>query len=91
MAPEAMNPAVTPRQIAPVSPSAAHGVALGLALWVIDVGALIPALRVVRVGGHAVDFAAHALYGAIVAFAVAELAGQRKTPRSRAVRLRRVG
>ena len=77
--------------VAPRRPSAAHGVALGLALWVIDVGALIPALRVVRVGGHAVDFAAHALYGAIVAFAVAELAGQRKTPRSRAVRLRRVG
>jgi hypothetical protein len=58
---------------------------------VVDVGALILALRVVRLGGHAVDFVAHALYGAMVALAVGELAGQRRTPRPRAVRLRRVG
>ena len=77
--------------LAPRRPRAAHGVALGLALWVIDVGALIPSLRVVRVGGHAVDFAAHALYGAMVALAVGELAEQRRAPRPRAMRLRRVG
>ena len=77
--------------LAPRRPRASHGVALGLALWAVDVGALIPALRVVRVGGHAVDFAAHALYGAMVALAVSELAEQRRTPKPRALRLRRVG
>jgi hypothetical protein len=75
----------------PKRPHAAHGVALGLALWAIDVLALIPALRVVRVGGHAVDGVAHALYGAMVALAIGELAEQRRAPIARALRLRRVG
>ena len=77
--------------VAPRRPSALHGIPFGLALWVVDVYALIPALRVVRAGGHLVDFAAHALYGAIVALAVSELAVQRQTPSARAPRLRRVG
>jgi hypothetical protein len=75
----------------PKRPHAAHGVAFGLALWAIDVLALIPALRVVRLGGHLVDGAAHALYGAMVALAIAELAAQRRTSLGRARRLRRVG
>ena len=53
--------------------------------------ALIPALRVVRVGGHLVDGAAHAFYGAMVALAINELAEQRRGPVARALRLRRVG
>jgi hypothetical protein len=52
---------------------------------------LIPALRVVRVGGHLVDGAAHTLYGAMVALAINELAAQRRAPIARALRLRRVG
>jgi hypothetical protein len=75
--------------VAPRRPHAVHGIALGVGLWAVDVFALIPALRVVRVGGHAVDFAAHALYGSMVALAVGELAAQRRT---RSIpRLRRVG
>jgi hypothetical protein len=77
--------------VTPKRPHVAHGVALGLALWAIDVLALIPALRVVRVGGRLVDGAAHALYGAMVALAIGELAAQRRTSLARALRLRRVG
>ncbi len=77
--------------LAPRRPRAVHGVALGLALWAIDVLALIPTLRVVRLGGHAVDGAAHALYGAMVALAISELAEQRRTPITRLLRLGRVG
>jgi hypothetical protein len=77
--------------LAPRQPRALHGVAFGLALWAVDVLALIPALRVVRLGGHVVDGAAHALYGAMVSLAISELAEQRRTPLARALRLRRVG
>jgi hypothetical protein len=72
-------------------PHALHGIAFGLALWVIDVLALIPTLRVVRAGGHAIDFVAHALYGAIVALTIGELAAQRRAPGVSGARLRRVG
>ena len=78
--------AVTPRQ-----PHATHGVAFGLALWAVDAFALLPALRVVRVGGHVVDGAAHALYGSLVALVLSELAAQRRGTVARAFRLRRVG
>lgn len=72
-------------------PHVLHGVAFGLILWVIDVFALMPSLRVVRAGGHAIDFAAHALYGAIVALTIGELAAQRRAPSVSGARLRRVG
>lgn len=76
--------------VAPRRPRLIHGLGLGLGLLAVDVFALIPALRVARVGGYAVDVVAHALYGVIVAFAIGELAKQRHTPSVRA-RLRRVG
>jgi len=75
---------------APRRPRIMHGVALGLGLWVVDVVALLPALRAARVGGHVVDLVAHAGYGAMVAVAAGELATQRHTTSVRA-RLRRVG
>ena len=76
--------------VAPRRPRITHGLALGLGLWAVDVIALLPALRVARVGGHLVDFVAHALYGAMVAVGAGELATQRHTASVRA-RLRRVG
>jgi hypothetical protein len=76
--------------VVPARPGLLHGAALGLGLWAIDVLVLIPALRVVRIGGHKVDLAAHLLYGAIVVLAVNELSRQRATP-SVATRFRRVG
>ena len=77
--------------LAPRRPGALHGIAFGLVLWIVDVVALLPALRVVRAGGHAIDFVAHALYGAIVALVVGELATQRHAPSASGARLRRVG
>ena len=76
--------------VAPRRPRVTHGLALGLGFLAVDMFALIPALRVTRVGGHVVDVAAHALYGIIVAVGIGELAQQRHTPSVRA-RLRRVG
>jgi hypothetical protein len=77
--------------VAPRRPSPIAGVGLGVALWAFDVFVLIPALRVERAGGYAVDLAAHALYGVAVAFTLEELAEQRPAWAARAGRLRRVG
>jgi hypothetical protein len=53
--------------------------------------ALMPALRVVRAGGHGVDFVAHALYGVVVVLSLGELAQQRRGLSASGARLRRVG
>jgi hypothetical protein len=57
-------------------PGIATGVGYGLTIWLVDVVGLMPALRVQRVGGRAVDAAAHAIFGAVLAFAMRELAAQ---------------
>jgi hypothetical protein len=74
-------------------PGLATGIAYGLGIWLTDVLGLMPALRVRRTGGHAVDAAAHVIFGATLALAMGELAAQ---PRQRPVPrdiplLRRVG
>lgn len=58
------------------------GIGYGLAIWGIDTLGLLPALRIDRVGGRAVDAAAHTIFGAVLALAMRELAAQ---PRLRAV------
>jgi hypothetical protein len=79
--------------VATAKPGTATGVVYGLAIWVVDAVGLLPALRVQRVGGLGVDAAAHAVFGATLAFAMRELAAQprlRPLPTSVPV-LRRVG
>jgi hypothetical protein len=71
-------------------PSLAAGVGYGLLIWIVDVVGLLPALRVERVGGRAVDAVAHGIFGATLAFAMRELAGQRRMdPKPAAIPLRR--
>lgn len=74
-------------------PGLAAGVGYGLGIWLVDVFGLMPALRVRRLGGSAVDAAAHAIFGAVLAFAMQQLAEQpRQWPLPRAIPLlRRVG
>jgi hypothetical protein len=57
-------------------PGAGTGVAYGLGIGLINALGLLPALRVDRVGGRAVDAVAHGVFGAVVAFAMRELAAQ---------------
>jgi len=52
------------------------GIGYGLAIWGIDALGLMPALKIDRVGGRAVDAAAHTIFGAVLAFAMHELAAQ---------------
>jgi hypothetical protein len=71
-------------------PGLATGVAYGLAIWVVDVLGLLPALRVERVGGRTVDAVAHGIFGAALALTMRELAAQpRLEPRPAAMPLRR--
>lgn len=71
-------------------PGLATGVAYGLAIWAIDALGLLPVLRVDRVGGRAVDAAAHGIFGATLALAMRELAAQpRLLPVPSAIPLRR--
>ena len=71
------------------TPSVRIGVVYGLAIWVVDALGLLPALRVQRVGGRGVDAVAHGIFGAALAFAMRELASQRRlTPKPAAVPLR---
>lgn len=74
-------------------PGLAVGVGYGLGIWLVDVFGLMPALRVGRLGGTAVDAVAHAIFGVVLAFAMQQLAEQpRQWPVPRAVPLpRRVG
>jgi hypothetical protein len=72
------------------TPGLATGVAYGLAIWVVDALGLLPALRVQRVGGRAVDVVAHGLFGATLAFAMRELASQpRLDPKPAEIPVRR--
>jgi hypothetical protein len=76
-------------------PRPATAAAYGLAIWVAEAWGLLPALRVRRPGTRAlaVDAAAHALFGVVVAFAMRELASQdrlRPVP-TKVPLLRRVG
>jgi hypothetical protein len=59
-------------------PALATGVRYGLAIWLVDAVGLLPALRVQRVGGRGVDAVAHAIFGAVLAFGMRELAAQRR-------------
>lgn len=52
------------------------GLAFGLSIWAVDALGLLPALRVQRVGGGAVDVAAHAVFGAVLGLASRELGAQ---------------
>ena len=71
-------------------PGVATGVGYGLAIWIVDALGLLPALRVERVGGRAVDAVAHGVFGATLAFAMRELAAQpRMEPEPAAIPLRR--
>lgn len=71
-------------------PRLATGVAYGLAIWAVDALGLLPALRVDRVGGRAVDAAAHGIFGATLALAMRELAAQpRLLPLPSSIPLRR--
>jgi hypothetical protein len=71
-------------------PGLAIGVAYGLAIWAVDTLGLLPVLRVDRVGGRAVDAAAHGIFGATLALAMRELAEQpRLLPVPSAIPLRR--
>jgi hypothetical protein len=71
-------------------PGVATGVAYGLAIWAVDALGFLPALRVDRVGGRAVDAAAHGIFGATLALAMRELAAQpRLLPVPAAIPLRR--
>jgi hypothetical protein len=74
-------------------PGIAAGAAYGLAIWAVDVLALMPALGERRLGGSAVDGVAHAVFGVVLAFAMRELAAQRALrPLPTAIpMLRRVG
>ena len=70
-------------------PSVTVGVAYGVAIWVVNALALLPALRVQRVGGGGVDAVAHGIFGAALALAMRELASQpRLTPKPAAAPLR---
>lgn len=71
-------------------PGLATGVIYGLVIWVIDAFGLLPALRVERVGGRAVDMVAHGVFGATLALTMRELAAQpRLAPRPATLPLRR--
>ena len=59
-------------------PGLPTGVGYGLAIWLVDVLGLMPALGVRRLGGRSVDAAAHAIFGAALALAMRELASQRR-------------
>ena len=78
---------------ATANPGIASGVGYGLAIWLVALAGLMPALGVRRLGGRAVDAAAHAIFGAVLAFAMRELASQpRLQPTTTAIPMgRRVG
>ena len=66
------------------------GVVYGLAIWVVEALGLLPALRVRRVAGSAVDAVAHGVFGATVALAMRELTAQpRPAPRPAVIPVRR--
>jgi hypothetical protein len=76
-------------------PRSTAAVVYGLAIWLAEAWGLLPALRVRRLGavGLAVDAAAHALFGFVLAFTMRELAAQdrlRPAP-TKVPLLRRVG
>lgn len=75
------------------TPRLVTGIAYGLGIWLVDALGLLPALRVHRVGGGAVDAVAHAIFGAALALAMQELTTQpRLRPTARVIPLRgRVG
>jgi hypothetical protein len=71
-------------------PGVAAGVGYGLVIWGVDALGLLPMLRVDRVGGRAVDAAAHGIFGAALALAMRELAAQpRLAPAPTIISLRR--
>ena len=76
-------------------PRTLTAVAYGLGIWLVEAGGLLPALRVRRLSPRAlaVDAAAHALFGVVVAFAMRELASQErlKPVPTKVPFLRRVG
>jgi hypothetical protein len=74
-------------------PTLATGLAYGLVIWAVNVLGVLPALRVQRVGGGAVDAVAHGIFGAALAVAMQELTAQpRLEPKPTVIPLRqRVG
>ncbi|HEX3177715.1 MAG TPA: hypothetical protein VHZ49_13630 [Methylomirabilota bacterium] len=62
--------AVAPR------PGAVTGLGYGFLVWLADHYVVLPALAVKRGRGRAVDVAAHLVFGAVLAFAMRELARQ---------------
>ena len=72
------------------TPGLVSGALYGLGIWVVDALGLLPALRVHRVGGGAVDAVAHAVFGAALALVMRELAAQRRLrPAAPVIPLRR--
>lgn len=78
---------------AAATPGTRTGVAYGLGIWAVDALGLLPALRVQRVGGLGVDATAHAVFGAVLAFAIRQLTAQPRLQPvpTRVPVLRRVG